>query len=254
MKAVALVDAKNNSIRELSFTYGEERITCCRLPRKQNDKGILIKVRPDCCVEVNAPVDADDQEVIQAVKKRGRWIYRKLREFRKQQAFITPRKYISGESHYYLGKQYVLKVIKTSTEKQGTKLIRGSIEVRLKEYDPEKTKLLLHEWYKARAKEFFNKRLDILLDKTLWVTHRPAIRILTMKTQWGSCSPKGNLTLNPLLVRAPRECIDYVILHELCHIAEHNHSERFYKLQNQIMPGWEKYKKILDEKFGVLYP
>ena len=251
MSVAVLMDAKD-SIRELSFTYGEEKITCCRLPRKQSGKGILIKVRPDCCVEVNAPVDADDQEVIQAIKKRGRWIYKKLSEFRKQQAHITPRKYISGESHYYLGKQYVLKVIETSLEKQGVKLIRGSLEVRLREYAPEKVKLLLHEWYKTRAREFFDKRLDVLLEKTLWVTHKPAIRLLTMQTQWGSCSPKGNLTLNPLLVRAPRDCIDYVILHELCHIAEHNHSERFYRLQNQVMPNWGTYKKLLDEKFGVL--
>ncbi len=63
-----------------------------------------------------------------------------------------------------------------------------------------------------------------------------------MQTQWGSCSPNGRITLNPLLVKAPRECIDYVILHELCHIAEHNHSERFYRLLSQVMPKWEKTK------------
>lgn len=251
MSAVALMDV-DDSVRELFFMYGDEKITCQRLPRKLNGKGVLIKVRPDCRVEVNAPVEADDQEVIQAVKKRGRWIYQKLREFRQQQQHITPRKYISGESHYYLGKQYVLKVLETSAEKQGVKLVRGALEIRLRENSPEKVKGLLHEWYKTRARELFAKRLDALLEKTLWVMHKPSIRLLTMQTQWGSCSPNGNLTLNPLLVRAPRECIDYVILHELCHIAEHNHSERFYRLQNQIMPGWEKYKITLDERFGIL--
>lgn len=250
MSAVALMG--DDSVREFFFTYGEERIACRRLPRKQNGKGILIKVRPDGCVEVNAPVEANDQEVVQAVKKRGRWIYRQLQAFRKQQTHITPRKYVSGESHYYLGKQYVLKVIETAVEKQSVKMVRGALEVRLRENVPEKVKVLLNEWYKHRAKYFFSKRLEALLEKTLWVSHKPAIRILTMQTQWGSCSPKGNLTLNPLLVRAPRECIDYVILHELCHIAEHNHSERFYRLQNQVMPNWEKYKTLLDEKFGIL--
>ncbi|MNI90038.1 WLM domain protein [compost metagenome] len=67
-----------------------------------------------------------------------------------------------------------------------------------------------------------------------------------MQTQWGSCSPKGRITLNPHLVKTPRECIDYVILHELCHIAEHNHSERFYRLLTQVMPNWEKVKARLD--------
>ncbi|MDY0207556.1 MAG: DUF45 domain-containing protein, partial [Pseudomonas sp.] len=109
-----------------------------------------------------------------------------------------------------------------------------------------KAQELLSNWYKGRAKDVFVKRLDVMLEQALWVTERPPIRILTMQTQWGSCSPSGRLTLNPHLVKAPRECIDYVILHELCHIAEHNHSERFYRLMNQVMPQWEKTKKKLD--------
>ena len=67
-----------------------------------------------------------------------------------------------------------------------------------------------------------------------------------MQTQWGSCSPAGRITLNPHLVKAPRDCIDYVILHELCHLAEHNHSERFYRLMQQVMPQWGKIKQRLD--------
>ena len=78
------------------------------------------------------------------------------------------------------------------------------------------------------------------------VTERPPLHTLSMQTQWGSCSPNGRITLNPHLVKAPRECIDYVILHELCHIAEHNHSERFYRLMNQVMPKWERTKQRLD--------
>ncbi|MNG12944.1 WLM domain protein [compost metagenome] len=85
-----------------------------------------------------------------------------------------------------------------------------------------------------------------MLDQAIWVTERPPLRILTMQTQWGSCSPNGRITLNPHLVKAPRECIDYVILHEFCHIAEHNHSEHFYRLMSQVMPGWEKTKGRLD--------
>lgn len=85
-----------------------------------------------------------------------------------------------------------------------------------------------------------------MLEQALWVEERPPLRILTMQTQWGSCSLNGRITLNPHLVKAPRECIDYVILHELCHIAEHNHSERFYRLMGQVMPNWEEVKERLD--------
>jgi len=67
-----------------------------------------------------------------------------------------------------------------------------------------------------------------------------------MKKQWGSCSPQGTILLNPYLIKAPRECIDYVVLHELCHLKEHNHSPRYYRLLSQLMPDWEPVKARLD--------
>ncbi|WP_430746834.1 M48 metallopeptidase family protein [Azotobacter chroococcum] len=91
-----------------------------------------------------------------------------------------------------------------------------------------------------------------MLAQALWVTAAPPLRIQSMQTQWGSCSPNGRITLNPHLVKAPRDCIDYVILHELCHIAEHNHSERFYRLMQQVMPQWETVKARLDGMAAAL--
>lgn len=73
-----------------------------------------------------------------------------------------------------------------------------------------------------------------------------------MKKQWGSCSPQGILSLNPHLVKAPRECVDYVILHEFCHIKEHNHSKKFYTLLHQHMPEWESIKAKLDSMSEIL--
>jgi len=235
----------------MHFSYGDEYITFERVIGEQATNKVLIKVHPDCRVVVSAPMDTNHDAVLSAVKMRGRWIYEQLREFRKQLAYITPRQYISGESHYYLGKQYLLKVIRTADQAQGVKLLRGRLEVLISSQHPEssqssKVKALLMDWYKTRAKETFVKRLDVMLEQTLWVTERPPLRVQAMQTQWGSCSPNGRITLNPYLVRAPRECIDYVILHELCHIAEHNHSERFYRLMSQVMPQWEVTKKRLD--------
>lgn len=230
----------------MSFHYGDEQITFERVKRPQATGKVLIKVHPDCRVIASAPEDANNDAVLCAVKKRGRWIYGQLRDFRKQLEFTTPRQYISGESHYYLGKQYLLKVIEAPERVQGVKLLRGKLEVSVRKKSTDKVKELLTDWYKARAKETFAKRLDAMLEHALWVDERPPLRILSMQTQWGSCSPNGRITLNPHLIKAPRECIDYVTLHELCHIAEHNHSERFYWLMNQVMPTWEKTKKQLD--------
>ncbi|EAB7163823.1 M48 family metallopeptidase [Salmonella enterica] len=237
----------------MSFIYGDEWINFDREPRPYATSRVLIKVHPDCRVVVSAPEEADDLAVLTAVKKRGRWIYQQLRDFRRQLEYITPRKYISGESHYYLGKQYLLKVIEEPAEVQRVKMLRGKLEVTLRQKSPEKVRQLLIDWYKTRAKNVFAKRLEAMLEQALWVNAPPPLRVLTMQTQWGSCSPSGRLTLNPNLVKAPRECIDYVILHELCHLAEHNHSERFYRLMGQVMPEWEVVKTRLDGMAGVIY-
>jgi len=106
---------------------------------------------------------------------------------------------------------------------------------------------LLNTWYKYKAKVTFHERLNEMLLKATWVEGLPRFRIMAMKTQWGSCSTQGNLMLNPHLVKAPKECIDYVILHELCHIAEHNHSEKFWRLLTQVMPNWKEVKAKLDD-------
>lgn len=228
------------------FNYGDEKIPFQIVNRKSSLLKILIKVHPDCRVEVMAPSSASDEEIIRAVAKRGRWIYQQLRDFREHQKYVLPRQYISGESHYYLGKQYVLKVAELSEGEEYVKLTRGKLEVYLRKKSAKRVDELLMIWYREKAKEVFAKRLDVMLEKALWVKSRPPLRTHIMKTQWGSCSPSGRLTLNPHLVKAPRECIDYVILHELCHIAEHNHSKKFYRLMERVMPGWESIKVKLD--------
>lgn len=232
--------------KKLSIIYGGEVVDFEVLESPSRTEKILIKVYADCRVVVSAPLNADDKTIIEAVKQRSRWIYKQLREFREQSRFITPRQYKSGESHFYLGKQYQLKVIHDDTKPKGVKLLRGRLEVNTLDTDIESIKSHLNEWYRSRAKVIFEIRLQRILEQALWVETQPDIRLMTMRTQWGNCSPSGVLTLNPHLVKAPTICIDYVILHELCHLVEHNHSERFYQLLNQVMPDWSKIKNQLD--------
>lgn len=79
-----------------------------------------------------------------------------------------------------------------------------------------------------------------------WLNDVPPVRLLKMRRQWGSCSPRGQVFLSPHLVKAPTPCVDYVIAHELCHLKEHNHSPRYYRRLREIMPGWEPVKARLD--------
>lgn len=232
--------------KKLSITYGDELIDFEVLESLNRTHKILIKVHADCRVVVSIPPDTEDEKIIDAVKQRSRWIYKQLKDFRDQQRFITPRQYRSGESHYYLGKQYQLKVIGDGLKTQGVELFRGKLEVTSSDNSPERIKSLLNDWYRRRAKVVFESHLERLMEEALWVEEKPTIRLLTMHTQWGNCSSTGMITLNPYLIKAPSLCIDYVILHELCHLVEHNHSERFYQLLNQVMPEWETIKNKLD--------
>ncbi|WBA79769.1 SprT family zinc-dependent metalloprotease [Endozoicomonas sp. GU-1] len=238
---------------ELQVNYGDEQVLVQRVARSGNANKVLIKVQPDGRVLAKAPVSASDAEVIAAVKKRLRWIFAQLRQFREQAEHVIPRNYVSGESHLYLGRRHLLKVFVSPDDKAQVKMLRGRLEVTVREKSSEKVKALLAQWYKIRAQEVFHRRLSVLLPQLLWVSAPPRLRLQIMQTQWGSCSAQGAITLNPLLVKAPRECIDYVIIHECCHLAEHNHSERFYRLMEDAMPGWEAVKDRLDQSAGFIF-
>jgi len=228
------------------------------IAKKAKPRKVVIKVHPDQRVVAAAPIDASEEAIHDAVMKRARWIWQNLQDFVKQQDHVLPKRYVSGETQFYLGRRYVLKIITYAEAADGinstVKLSRGKLNVELSQSDStlsieERTaivKSLIDEWYKTKAKLIFIERLEAVILKAAWVTDIPAFRLLVMKKQWGSCSTKGNLILNPHLVKAPKECIDYVILHELCHIAEHNHSEKFWRLLTQVMPNWKEVKARLD--------
>ena len=186
--------------------------------------------------------------------KRARWIWQSLQDFAKQQDYVLPKRYISGETQFYLGRRYVLKVLINSETEPSVKLSRSQLKVTLPQSDAQLdteeraalVKSLIDKWYQNKAKLISRDRLKALIHKASWVESSPSFKLMVMKKQWGICSTKGNLILNPHLVKASKECIDYVILHELCHIAEHNHSERFWRLLTQVMPNWKEVKAKLD--------
>jgi predicted metal-dependent hydrolase len=97
-------------------------------------------------------------------------------------------------------------------------------------------------------------RLMVVAASLRWVRELPPLRLRSMKRQWGRCSPAGRLTLNPNLVKAPRECIDHVRVHELCHLKEHNHGPRFNRTLDAQTPGWREVKQRLDRWVGQIMP
>lgn len=247
----AVVSTEHNK-EEYSFVYGDEAVTY-EVVRKAHPEGkkrkITIKVHPNCDVIISAPEDAERSDIHEAVMTRAKWIYDALKEFRSHLEYVQPKHYVSGEMQFYLGRRYVLKIVEDAEALPTVKMTRGKLLVTLTRFNNDKTamvKALVRNWYKVRAERIFHERLSELLPQATWVAGIPSFRVLPMSKQWGSCSAKGTLMLNPHLIKAPKECIDYVILHELCHIAEHNHSDRFWRLLMSVMPNWKEVKSRLD--------
>jgi predicted metal-dependent hydrolase len=229
-----------------SFAYGDDRIEYEILFTPLKSNKVSIHVHPDGSVQVDAPDGEGLPAIHRAVLKRARWIKRHVDDARRQRAQALPRTYRSGESLFYLGRRYLLKVKDQGAREATVKLTRGQICVETPSRDPALIRERLAGWYRIRAADMFNRRMIEIADRVVWLKTMPEWRLVRMQKQWGSCSPAGAILLNPHLVKAPRECVDYVICHELCHLQEHNHSPRYYRLLDQVMPGWEAIKARLD--------
>ncbi len=207
-------------------------------------KTLGITVTPDMEVVVKAPANASLEKVKEKVRKKAPWIIKQKGYFLSFHPKTPPKKFISGESHYYLGKQFRLKVISGK---------KSSVHYKAKQLDvitPSKikTKELVKQWYRQRAKEKFAEIAEPLIQRfKKYKINLKGIYIQEMTTRWGSCSPKGRIILNPELIQAPKGCIEYVIIHELCHLVHHNHSTAFFALQTKMMPDWEKWKRKLEK-------
>jgi predicted metal-dependent hydrolase len=210
----------------------------------QERKSLGITVHSNQDVTVKAPLDAPIEKVREKIKKRAPWILKQQSYFLFFEPKTPSRKYISGETHLYLGRQYRLKIIKSQEEK--VKMMRGYIEVHTT--DKIRAKPLLLDWYKSHAEVRFQQYAQPWIVRFKKYGVEPSsIVIKWMEKRWGSCTPKGKIILNTELVKAPKGCIEYVIVHELCHLVHHNHSRAFFELQTKEMPEWEKWKDRLEK-------
>ncbi len=228
---------------EQLLVYGERRIPY-RL-RFSDRKRLRITVRPDLSVLADAPGRFGEEEAREAVRSKARWILRQLASFEEFHPLPTPHRFVSGETFVYLGRQYRLKV---ETGPPAPAKLRGRfLHVTVAEKaDTKVVKRALDTWYRKRAEDVFHRYLATCMEVAgRHGVNQPALTIRDMRTRWGSCSAAGRITLNLKLVQAPVHCIEYVIMHELCHLVHHDHSPRFYRLLSRCMPDWEKRRAVL---------
>lgn len=206
-------------------------------------KTLGICVHPDGSVEVKAPVEAPLEQIRKHVHRRASWICKQQRYFSSFGIHTPERKYVSGESHLYLGRQYMLRII--DSERNEVHYKGNIIEIECRHRKD--ARALLLAWYRKRAEIKFEEYATPLIARFNRYQVKPsAIKLKEMATRWGSCTATGQILLNPRLVCAPRICIEYVILHELCHLVHRNHTKDFYELLTQEMPDWKKWKMKLE--------
>lgn len=223
-----------------SFNIKGRQISC-EIVRSQR-RTVAIQIHPDKSVELKVPLFYNVDEVEPFLVKHHRWIFNRLDAPEKKSR--EPKKYVDGELHYFLGKQYPMKII---VSPENTVVFQDdTIMVYAKNDLPDLIEVLLEKWYFTQAHAVFQK-ISIPLTKqmTKYNVAPKSFTIKKMKTRWGSCSSKGSINLNLDLIKLPEGCIKAVILHELCHLVHMNHSKEFYTLMTAEMPDWKIWDKQL---------
>lgn len=210
--------------------------------RKKIKNMYLRVVPPEGTVKISAPYFVDDDKIIEFVNAKMDWILAKQKQIANME-YVPELKYVNGEKHYLWAEEYTLQLIanniKTAFVKENTLYLPVSKRSKMK--NRQKT---LEDFYRLELQ----KEISNIYDKcTAKVGRKPSeIKIRKMKN-WGNCKQNGVITLNLNLAKKPKICLEYVLIHELCHLIEFNHSKKFKMLMDKNCPNWKEIKKILNE-------
>ncbi len=203
-------------------------------------KTIAVEITKEAGVLVRAPLKLARREVLAFVQQNRSWIARKLAQARVRQEERTPRRFLEGENFPFLGEQHRLRYVAGGEylrKLNGEFLLGADLSSRAED--------LFRTWYRARAREILEDRVAHF-SLRMGLTCR-SVRITDAKERWGSCNAAGSLNFAWRLVMAPPPVIDYVIVHELAHLVEMNHSRRFWERLGRILPDYAKRRKWLRE-------
>lgn len=201
---------------------------------------------------VRAPVSVPEWRITDFIARKAEWVEKQMRRFAGRAAAKPPLQYVAGESHYLLGKQYVLDVV--CAERDGVEVGDECITVRKKAArfaDAAHTKRVYTAWLLKQAQALFHERYHLLAPQFGYVS-LPRLTMRSMKTRWGSYRSSGSIALNTKLIHAPLASIDYVIAHELCHHTHPNHGTGFYALLSETFPTWKEERQRLKESGKVM--
>lgn len=200
-------------------------------------KTLALIVKPDGSLIVRAPLRIPEKTIREFMEKNARWIEKKQSEVRSAIP-SAPRQYAPGEMFLYLGNSYPLQIV------QGQKkplILDGSFQ--MAESAQHESSQVFARWYRAQARQILSERINLYACQ--YDFQYKGIKITSARTRWGSCSSTGSLNFSWRLIMAPMDVVDYVVVHELVHTVFHNHSRRFWKRVETILPDYKERKKWL---------
>ena len=231
----------------LSTKYGDKTIEFDVLYR--NRKTLAIQIEPLDNILVISPEGLPEDVIKEKVKSKGRWIIKKLLDFKDIGYIPFNREFVNGESFMYLGRNYSFQIIiNKDLLRPKVELIEGKIRVYTPTKDQDILKKAVKKWFRKEAKKIISKRIEFYKPK--FSIEPRQIKIKEQKRRWGSCTPKSDLLFNWRAVMAPSSVIDYIIVHELSHLVHKNHSSKFWKSVESIIPDYKDRKKWLKD-YGV---
>lgn len=237
-----VVSAESATV-ELPYGKTVLRFTVHRSERES----LRISVYPDRRIEVRAPLWASDDEVMTRVRRRASWIKRQLDFFLSFEPRHDLREYVPGESHRYLGRRYRIRWLPGDGTTKPTCRLRGA-HFDVSVGDRAGIQPAIEDWFAQRAQVKLPEIAApwIQLFEEVYHVRPKQLIVRPLTVRWGSCTPSGRITLNRELVHHARRSIEYVIVHELCHLVEPNHTRAFWGLLERVLPDWEGRKAVLE--------
>lgn len=201
-------------------------------------KTLAIEVLASGEVNVVAPIGVSEDEIIKKVKTKATWIVEKQYEVKNINVERINREAVNGESYPYLGRNYTLQLILNDKSKDiDVKLFRGRFIVTTYTKDEEKIKSALQDWYREKALQKINERIKYY--SPFFNKQPKSIKVKEQKKRWASCTSKDELLFNWRCAMAPAYIIDYIVVHEMCHMYHKDHSKEFWNMISGIMPDYE---------------
>ena len=232
---------------KLYFRYrGQIIFVSCKFSKR---KTVGIVVYSNKKIEVTAPLGTHFASIQKAINRKSEWIANQLEDFEKYQNMEKTKEYTAGSNIKILGRDYMIKVTQIPKFEE-EKIVQEHRTIKVYVYHVKNKKrvhLFIEDWYRNEAMVYLAQKFEQCYEKIKkYNIPKPMYYLRYMKRRWGSCTEKGNILLNPEIFQLPSHCIDYIIMHELCHLKYKNHSSQFYYFLETVLPDWKERAQNLD--------